>query len=138
MHRNSTAVGPVDVGGLAYPVGAALFLGGLAILVLWTTGSRRRARPSLAVTPKCYRVQEIPIEITEDELRRRLAECLPGHDASSLRLTLARSSAEHRTATLVSPEPPKSLGYPVDSLFLGITPLCEKDNAAVEYATRRA
>jgi hypothetical protein len=82
--------------------------------------------------PECYRVREIPIETTEDELLRRL-ECLPGvgaHDAA--RLTLAPWSAKYLTATLVSSVCPESLGYPVDSSFIGITPLFEGDDAAVE------
>ena len=78
--------------------------------------------------PKCHRVQGIPKGTTKDELLSQLG--IPqGPDP---RLTLVRSSAEYLTATLVSSKVPESLEYPVDSRFIGITPLFERDKAAVE------
>ncbi|SPO04568.1 related to ankyrin [Cephalotrichum gorgonifer] len=99
--------------------------------------SRSREPPSPAEQKKekCYRVEEIPIKTTRDELVDQLARCLPGpdtQDAASLRLTLARSSAEYYTATLVSSERPVGLKYPIDSTFIGITPLFDADDAAVD------
>jgi hypothetical protein len=115
----------------AYPVGAALIVGALLILVLWAPIRDRRPH-SPPATPKCYRIREIPIESTEDELMHWLLKCLPGVTAASLQLTLARSSTRHRTATFVSSGYPEKLGYPVDSHFIGITPLFDSNNAAVE------
>lgn len=134
MHQNIMAVEPAGFLDYACYVGAALLVGALLTLVLWTPASRHRTRPSPAKA-KCYRVQEIPIATTKADLLRRLAECLPGsgaHDAAGLRLTLAKSSNEYQTATFVSSVRPKSLGYPIDSSFIGITSLFEGDNATVE------
>jgi len=121
-----------------YAIGVALLVGAILIPVLWTPASTRWMRPPKdkpsSAKPKCHRVQEIPIETTKEDLLRNLTRRLPwrAQDPVSLRLTLTPSSAKHCTATFVSSEHPKHLEYPVDSKFIGITPLFGKANAAVE------
>lgn len=83
--------------------------------------------------PKCFRLEEIPITVTEEELQRQLALSLDGQESSSLHLTLARSFGEYQTATFMSTSIPRNLEYPVDSEFIGVTPLFEPEDAVIEY-----
>ncbi|VUC35844.1 unnamed protein product [Clonostachys rosea] len=88
------------------------------------------------VVPKaaCYRIQEIPIAVTKDELRRQLAQypTVDEQDSSDLHLTLARSFEQYQTATFVSTTVPNNLKYPIDKEFIGITPLFEPDDAEID------
>uniref|UniRef100_A0A8H7TTK4 DUF676 domain-containing protein n=1 Tax=Bionectria ochroleuca TaxID=29856 RepID=A0A8H7TTK4_BIOOC len=81
--------------------------------------------------PKCFRL-EIPITVTEEELQRQLALSLDGQESSSLHLTLARSFGEYQTATFMSTSIPRNLEYPVDSEFIGVTPLLEPEDAVID------
>jgi len=122
---------PVDSLDGVYAVGAALLAGAMFIVLLWRLTSKPPTRPRPA-KPRCYRVREIPMSTTEGELRDLIATHHLG--AADLRLTLARSSPTYCMATLLSSDRPKieAMGYPVDSDFLGITPLFGGGDAAVE------
>ncbi|KAJ9130493.1 Tetratricopeptide-like helical domain protein [Pleurostoma richardsiae] len=122
---------PVDSLDGVYAVGAALLAGAMFIVLLWRLTSKPPTRPRPA-KPRCYRVREIPMSTTEGELRDQIATHHLG--AADLRLTLARSSPTYCMATLLSSDRPKieAMGYPVDSDFLGITPLFGGGDAAVD------
>ena len=119
-----------------------LLLGLTVALVLWRIHLRRlkaqvisRSSPKL----KIRRIREIPDNITKDELQRRLEECLPNssfalHDreTDNMRLTFARSSSRFCMATMTSYKAPERFQYPVDTDFIGVTPLFESSNADVE------
>ncbi|CAG9985295.1 unnamed protein product, partial [Clonostachys byssicola] len=86
------------------------------------------------VRPKatCYRIQGIPITVTEENLQRQLAPTVGGQESSNLHLTLARSFGEYQTATFMSTSIPRNLEYPVDAEFIGITPLFEPKDAKID------
>lgn len=122
----------------AYPAGATIIVLLLGLLLLALPRWIRFAIPSpstASAAPMCYRIQQIPATVTETELLRQLVESIPGFDrlnSASLRLKIARSLGQSRTATFISAKAPRNLGYHVDKNFYGITLLFEGENAMVE------
>lgn len=78
---------------------------------------------------KSRRIRDLPKEITKEELQRQLEQCFRGED--NLHLTFARSSDRFSMATITSYEAPE-LKYPIDTGFIGVTPLFDSSKAAVE------
>uniref|UniRef100_A0A0B7JWK8 Nephrocystin 3-like N-terminal domain-containing protein n=1 Tax=Bionectria ochroleuca TaxID=29856 RepID=A0A0B7JWK8_BIOOC len=122
----------------AYPAGATIIVLLLGLLLLALPRWIRFAIPSpstASAAPMCYRIQQIPATVTETELLRQLVESIPGFDglnSASLRLKIARSLGQSRTATFISAKAPRNLGYHVDKNFYGITLLFEGENAMVD------
>lgn len=93
-------------------------------------------RPIQAGIPSeatCYRIQEIPKSVTEEELQRQLAPTVDEQEPSNLHLNFARSFGNYQTATFISTGIPRSLEFPIDTGFFGITPLYEAEDAEIEY-----
>ncbi|VUC34820.1 unnamed protein product [Clonostachys rosea] len=108
-----------------------LVLGLLLPSLALRSSSRKRSRAT-PPAPKCYRIQQIPVSVKEDELLHQLGYPSTKQPAASLPLTLARSFGQYRTATFVSTNTPKNLEYPIDTNFVGITPLYETKDATVD------
>jgi len=92
-----------------FSIAITLFLGVIVALAVWGIIKSQMASP---VTPKhpipklkSRRIREIPNEITKEELRRQLEQCLPsssldpGRGEDDLHLTLARSSERFAKST---------------------------------------
>ncbi|KAK7218004.1 hypothetical protein V2G26_006007 [Clonostachys chloroleuca] len=92
-------------------------------------------RPIQAGIPSeatCYRIQEIPKSVTEEELQRQLAPTVDEQEPSNLHLNFARSFGNYQTATFISTGIPRSLEFPIDTGFFGITPLYEAEDAKID------
>jgi hypothetical protein len=116
----------------------------LAFLSVWITAQLRwytaSRRPQEAAKLKCRRIRDIPITTTEESLRSQPRESLGDStsygpqtgEGDPLCLTLARSSPGYRMATITSHIYPTNTAYPVDTDFIGVTPLFESDDTDVE------
>jgi hypothetical protein len=100
-------------------------------------------KPQLKRPPKLFtwRVREIPIELTKEELRSRwehTIQSLPKDNTRQLLEipSLAPSSTEHQFATVICEEiiadALKREGWNIDKDFVGTTPLFDSGNAEVE------
>src|SRR5690349_127164 len=79
------------------------------------SSSKRHNRTSVSSHKTlCYRIREIPGATTKNEVEKEIRNALKfeADNRVDLRLTLARSTDKHQTATLMSNTPPE-LKYPV-------------------------
>lgn len=83
--------------------------------------------------PKVWRIRRLPRYITDQELLAALDGA--SEQEGPLRISIAASSENYACATVTTANRPvlSMAGCSIDNDFLGITPLHDADDAAIEY-----